>query len=110
MLSPLIANNSSFHADRRAGWHGTAVVHFEVSRHRRETPRADRLAHGFIEQCGYDSAVKEAGVAFEAIGNAHWANDCAVFRQQELKLQTGGICFAAAETAILCGMCKRSEI
>lgn len=110
VLLSFTMNDSAFHTYRRAGGNWSAVIHLQVPRHSRETPRADRLAHGFIEQSGYDSAMKEAGMAFEPIRNAHWAYDCAILREKELKLQAGGIRLTAAEAAILCCMCKRSEI
>ena len=110
MLAALVAHNPAFEPNGGAGRNGSAIVHFEVAGHGGKAARADRLAHGLIEERCDDSAVQESGVAFEAIGDADGANHCAVIGEEEFKLQAVFIGFSATEAAILGRMGQGSEI
>jgi hypothetical protein len=72
-----------------------------LASHGRPATGANGLAHGFIEQRGDDAAMDITGRALKSIRHRLKADNGAIFGEQKFELQSGGIGWSAAKTAIL---------
>src|SRR5438045_760273 len=110
MLAAFVMVDAAFEANGRTAENRAPVVHLHVTCHTYHVAGADGLAHGFVEQGGDDAAVEKAARAFERVGDCRHADHGTVVGQHEFEMQTGRICRAAPETAIMCGMRERGEL
>ena len=58
------------------------------------------LAHGFVEQRGYDASMRVAGRTLELRGETEAAQDALLFIDEELQVKASVIVVAATETAV----------
>jgi len=113
-LGPVLAaftlGAAALNAQRHAGGYWEAIVDLKVTRDGGETEGADGLAHGFVEERSENSAVNVAGRAFKEVGDGDGADDSAVRRAEEVKLEAAGVGRAATEAAVLCSVGQGCEV